>query len=157
MWARSCAQQPSRHEGGSGIFNFVKSGEGHGAGAFELGGWGCVPGCYISSPATLHAWPVQKADWNVGQTPPPPVLSLSLSVSIPFCHKHYSTAEVRKTERMCDIACKPLFWLIKSNKKIKNSSRACVACCERYTHSAFISEIFTPMFVNMTRIKLCKT
>lgn len=47
-------------------------------------------------------------------TPPP---TLSLSVSIPFCHKHYSTAEVWKTERMCDIGCKPLFWLIKSNKK----------------------------------------
>lgn len=91
--------------------------KGTGAGAFELGGWGCVPGCYISSPATLHAWPVQKADWNVGQTHPPLLLSLSLSVSIPFCHKHYSTAEVRKTERMCDIGCKPLFWLIKSNKK----------------------------------------
>lgn len=83
---------------------------GHGGGVEGV----CIPGCYISSLATLHAWPVQKADWNVGQTPPPPT---SLSVSIPFCHKRYSTAEVWKTERMCDIGCKPLFWLIKSNKK----------------------------------------
>lgn len=82
MEARSCAQQLSRQEGGSGIFNFEKSGEGHGAGAFELGGWGCVPECYISPPATLHAWPVQKADWNVGQTPPPTSLFLYLSLSL---------------------------------------------------------------------------
>lgn len=120
-------------------------------GAFELGGWvggwGCVPGCYISSPATLHAWPVQKADWNVGQTPPP-LLSLSLSVSIPFCHKHYSTAEVRKTERMCDIGCKPLFWLIKSNKK---RLKTAVACCEGCVPSAFINKIFKSKFVNMIK------
>lgn len=85
-------------------------------GAFELGGWGCVPECYIRPPATLHAWPVQKAGWNVGQTPPSPPLSFFICL-YPFLSQTFSTAEVQKMERMCDIGFQPLFWLIKSHKK----------------------------------------
>lgn len=121
MEARSCAQQLSRQEGGSGIFNFEKSGEGHGAGAFELGGWGCVPECYISPPATLHAWPVQKADWNVGQTPPPTSLFLYLSLSL-FVTNITARRRFGKQRECVTLVLSLCFGSLNHTKKIKTAA-----------------------------------
>lgn len=155
MEARSCAQQLSRQEGGSGIFNFEKSGEGHGAGALELGGWGCVPECYISPPATLHAWPVQKADWNVGQTPPPTSLFLYLSLSL-FVTNITARRRFGKQRECVTLVLSLCFGSLNHTKKIKNSSGACVARCEGCIPSAFNHKIFISMFVNRAKIKLWK-
>lgn len=130
-----------------------KSGEGHGAGAFELGGWGCVPECYISPPATLHAWPVQKADWNVGQTPPPTSLFLYLSLSL-FVTNITARRRFGKQRECVTLVLSLCFGSLNHTKNIKNSSGVCVARCEGCIPSTFINKIFISMFVKRANIQV---
>lgn len=77
----------------------------------------------LSSHSACIACPtVLKAEWNVGQTPPP--LSFCISVCILFFSVTNITALwiFGKQKEMCGVGSKPLFCLIKSiNYNIKKA------------------------------------
>lgn len=153
MEARSCAQQLSRQEGGSGIFNFEKSGEGHGAGAFELGGWvGVCPGVLHKPSSHFACMACAESRLECRPNTPPTSLFLYLSLSL-FVTNITARRRFGKQRECVTLVLSLCFGSLNHTKKIKNSSGVCVARWEGCIPSAFINKIFISMFVNMAKTK----